>query len=199
MKKVKWGAEAGGFVEVYPTDFIRARAEVRQGIRSHDGVVADLAVDAFTDVAPDLQLSGGPRATFATSGYYDAYYGVNAKQAAASPHAVRRMGARTADRGRGLERDETGRSDFAWLWYPLHGLARQACEPSAESASSHEMLCGGERSKNSDGAIIRVHRYSTERRQSTSRTARFQARSRLSGPPGDEWPHSCMTLIRRMQ
>ncbi|MBX5226387.1 MipA/OmpV family protein [Rhizobium sp. NLR9b] len=84
MKKVKWGAEAGGFVEVYPTDFLRARAEVRQGIRSHDGVVADLAVDAFTDIAPNLQLSGGPRATFATSGYYDAYYGVNAKQSAAS-------------------------------------------------------------------------------------------------------------------
>ncbi|MGO8100607.1 MipA/OmpV family protein [Rhizobium leguminosarum] len=84
LKKVKWGAEAGGFVEVYPTDFLRARAEVRQGIRSHDGIVADLAVDAFTDIAPDLQLSGGPRATFATSGYYDAYYGVNAKQAAAS-------------------------------------------------------------------------------------------------------------------
>ncbi|NKF32492.1 MipA/OmpV family protein, partial [Pseudomonas sp. BGM005] len=68
LRKVKWGAEAGGFVEVYPTDFLRARAEVRQGIRSHDGVVADLAVDAFTDIAPDLQLSGGPRATLVTSG-----------------------------------------------------------------------------------------------------------------------------------
>ncbi|RUM06643.1 MipA/OmpV family protein [Rhizobium chutanense] len=84
LRKVKWGAEAGGFVEVYPTDFLRARAEVRQGIRSHDGVVADLAVDAFTDIAPNLQLSGGPRATFATAGYYDAYYGVSAKHAAAS-------------------------------------------------------------------------------------------------------------------
>ncbi len=84
LKKVKWGAEVGGFAEVYPTDWLRARAEVRQGIRSHDGLVADLAVDAFTDIAPDLQLSGGPRATFATGGYFDSYYGVNDKQAAAS-------------------------------------------------------------------------------------------------------------------
>jgi outer membrane protein len=84
LKKVKWGAEIGGFAEVYPTDWLRARAEVRQGIRSHDGLVADVAIDAFTDIAPDLQLSGGPRATFATGGYFDSYYGVNDQQAAAS-------------------------------------------------------------------------------------------------------------------
>lgn len=84
LKDVKWGAEAGGFVEVYPTDWIRARAEVRQGIRAHNGLVADVAVDAFTDIAPNLRLSGGPRASFATAGYFDSYYGVNAKESAAS-------------------------------------------------------------------------------------------------------------------
>lgn len=84
LATVPWGLELGGFVEVYPTDWIRARAELRQGIRSHDGVVADLAVDAFTDIAPNLRLSGGPRATVASRGYFDAYYGVNAKQSAAS-------------------------------------------------------------------------------------------------------------------
>jgi outer membrane protein len=84
MKKVKWGAEAGGFVEVYPTDWLRARAEVRQGIRTHSGVVADTSIDAFTDILPDLQLSGGPRATWATGNYFDTYYGVNSSQSAAS-------------------------------------------------------------------------------------------------------------------
>ncbi|TCR91331.1 outer membrane scaffolding protein for murein synthesis (MipA/OmpV family) [Rhizobium sp. BK376] len=84
LKKVKWGAEAGGFVEVYPTDWLRARAEVRQGIRSHSGLVADTSIDAFTDILPDLQLSGGPRATWATGNYFDTYYGVNAKESAAS-------------------------------------------------------------------------------------------------------------------
>ncbi len=84
LATVPWGLEVGGFAEVYPTDWLRARAEVRQGLRSHDGIVADVALDAFTDLAPDLQLSAGPRATFASQGYYDAYYGVSAKQAAAS-------------------------------------------------------------------------------------------------------------------
>jgi outer membrane protein len=84
LKKEKWGAELGGFVEVYPTDWLRARAELRQGIRSHSGLVADTAIDAFTDIAPNLRLSGGPRASFATSDYFNTYYGVNASESAAS-------------------------------------------------------------------------------------------------------------------
>ncbi len=51
-------------------------------------LVADVALDAFTDIAPDLQLSGGPRATFATSGYFHSYYGVNEAQSAASGPAL---------------------------------------------------------------------------------------------------------------
>ncbi|TCL75873.1 outer membrane scaffolding protein for murein synthesis (MipA/OmpV family) [Rhizobium sp. BK251] len=84
LKAVKWGAEIGGFVEAYPTDWLRGRAELRQGVRSHYGLVADLAVDAFTDIAPNLQLSGGPRATFASRDYFDTYYGVTTEEAAAS-------------------------------------------------------------------------------------------------------------------
>lgn len=96
LKKVKWGAEVGGFVEAYPTDWLRARAEVRQGIRSHSGAIADLSMDAFTNIAPNLQLSGGPRATWATEDYFDAYYGVNNKESAAS-------GLHTYNPGGGLE------------------------------------------------------------------------------------------------
>lgn len=84
LSEVRWGLEAGGFVEVYPTDWLRARAEVRHGIRSHQGVVADLAVDAFTDITPTLRLSGGPRATLASAKFFDAYYGVDAAESAKS-------------------------------------------------------------------------------------------------------------------
>lgn len=84
LSEVEWGGELGGFADVYVTDWMRARAELRQGIRAHDGLVADIAVDAFTDIAPDLRISAGPRLTFATSGYTQAYYGVNATESAAS-------------------------------------------------------------------------------------------------------------------
>ena len=84
LDPVRWGGEIGGFAEFYPTDWLRVRGEVRQGIRSHDGIVADIAADAFHDVTPDVRVSGGPRLSFASSDYFDAYYGVDADEAAAS-------------------------------------------------------------------------------------------------------------------
>lgn len=84
LSPVRFGGEAGAFAEVYPSDFLRVRAEVRRGIRSHDGVVADVAADAFFDVTETIQLSGGPRVSWASAGYFDAYYGVNATESGAT-------------------------------------------------------------------------------------------------------------------
>lgn len=84
LDPVRFGGEAGVFAEFYPTDWLRLRGEVRHGIRSHDGVIGDLAADAFVDVTPTVRLSGGPRASFASSDYFDAYYGVTAAESAAS-------------------------------------------------------------------------------------------------------------------
>ena len=84
LSPVRFGGEAGVFAEIYPTNFLRVRGEVRHGIRSHDGVVADFAADAFFDVTEAIQISGGPRASWASSAYYDPYYGVNAAEAVAS-------------------------------------------------------------------------------------------------------------------
>lgn len=84
LSEVKYGVELGGFGEAYVTDWIRMRGELRQGINSHDGMVADLSADAFADLAPGLRLSAGPRASYATKGYYQAYYGVDATESANS-------------------------------------------------------------------------------------------------------------------
>lgn len=84
LDPVRWGGEVGGFIEFYPTDWLRVRAEARHGIRSHDGVVGDLTMDAFHDITPDVRVSGGPRLSIASSDYFDAYYGVSPSEAAAS-------------------------------------------------------------------------------------------------------------------
>lgn len=84
LAPIKFGGEVGGFAEVYPSDWLRLRAEIRQGIRSHHGVVTEIAADGFTDLTPKLRLSGGPRMTAATRDYFDAYYGVDKSEAAAS-------------------------------------------------------------------------------------------------------------------
>jgi outer membrane protein len=80
LDPVRFGAEIGGFAEIYPTDWLRVRGEVRQGIRSHSGVVADVRVDAFQDITPSVRVSGGPRISFASADYFESYYGVNATE-----------------------------------------------------------------------------------------------------------------------
>lgn len=84
LKDVPWGGEAGIFVDYYPSDWLRLRAEIRHGIRSHHGVVADLAADAFYDLTPVWRISGGPRLSAATKSYYEAYYGVDESESIAS-------------------------------------------------------------------------------------------------------------------
>lgn len=84
LHEVDWGFELGGFAEFYPTDNIRGRVEVRRGLGAHDGVVADVSIDAFKDLTPTVRVSAGPRATFATENYFQEYYGVNAAESAAS-------------------------------------------------------------------------------------------------------------------
>ena len=80
LNRVKWGGEVGGFAEIYPLDWLRARAEVRKGIRSHNGVTSDIAVDVYKNLTPSVQVSGGPRAFYATQDYFKTYYGVDAEE-----------------------------------------------------------------------------------------------------------------------
>ncbi|MFC5386024.1 MipA/OmpV family protein [Aquamicrobium segne] len=81
LDPVRWGGEIGGFFEFYPLDWMRMRAEIRHGVRAHKGVISDIAVDAFHDVTPEVRLSGGPRLSFASAKYFDAYYGVSTAEA----------------------------------------------------------------------------------------------------------------------
>lgn len=84
LDPVRFGGELGGFAEFYPTAWMRLRGEVRHGIRSHDGVVADVSADFFTNITPTVQVSAGPRVTYASQDYHEAWYGVNASEAVAS-------------------------------------------------------------------------------------------------------------------
>lgn len=84
LSDVGWGAELGAFAEVYPTDWVRVRGELRQGVGAHHGIVADVAVDAFADVTETIRVSGGPRLSLASADYFETYYGVDAEESAAS-------------------------------------------------------------------------------------------------------------------
>lgn len=81
---VKWTVELGAFAEYWITDVVRTRAEVRQGIGGHHGVVADFSADFVYPVNRQLTLSAGPRLTAATSSALDPYFSVTPGQSVAS-------------------------------------------------------------------------------------------------------------------
>ena len=81
---VPWALELGGFAEYWWMPWLRTRAEVRQGVTGHHGVVADLFADAVVPVNPQLTLSGGPRVTLATGAATRPYFSITAVQSAAS-------------------------------------------------------------------------------------------------------------------
>jgi outer membrane scaffolding protein for murein synthesis (MipA/OmpV family) len=83
LAKVPWTLEAGAFVEYWPTDFLRARVDVRHGFHGHEGVVADVAADGFMRFA-QWTFSAGPRLRLASSHYQQAYFSVTPAESAAS-------------------------------------------------------------------------------------------------------------------
>jgi outer membrane protein len=70
----KFGAEAGGFVEFYPTSWLRARADLRRGFFAHDALVADVKLDAFTRIGA-WSLGAGPRMRITGADYVRTYFG----------------------------------------------------------------------------------------------------------------------------
>jgi outer membrane protein len=84
LGNVDWTLEAGAFAEYWPTDYFRLRAELRQGIGGHHGLVSDVMADVVVPVAPRLTLSGGPRLTLATAAATSPYFSITPTQSAAS-------------------------------------------------------------------------------------------------------------------
>lgn len=79
-------AELGGFVETRfgPQREWQARVEVRRGLGGgHEGVLADVEL-SYTVRSSDFIVTIGPRATLASEDYMRPFFGINARQSAAS-------------------------------------------------------------------------------------------------------------------
>lgn len=84
LGNTRFGGEAGAFAEFYPTDWLRARIDLRHGFVAHRSLMADLKLDAFTRLGNGWTLAAGPRIHFAGNDYLDTYFGVDAVQSARS-------------------------------------------------------------------------------------------------------------------
>lgn len=84
LRKIQWGGEIGAFAEFWPVqDAVRARVEVRQGVRAHSGLVADVGLDAVYRIGANT-LSLGPRVAMGSQRYVDRFYGATPAEAAAN-------------------------------------------------------------------------------------------------------------------
>jgi MipA family protein len=72
--------EIGGFVELRPTEYLRARAELRQGIDGHEGFVAALGADLYGS-QHGFTASIGPRLNLGDNRYANAYFSVSPQEA----------------------------------------------------------------------------------------------------------------------
>ena len=85
--EVDWSVEAGAFAAVWPTEWLRLRADVRRGFNGHEGVVASLGADAvYRDDTWILSL--GPRVRWTDNEFTQTYFGVTPLEAARSPFAL---------------------------------------------------------------------------------------------------------------
>ncbi len=79
LAKVGFGMEAGGFVEIWPAQHLRLRAELRQGIGAHKALLGDLAADlVWRSAAPGEAAVAtiGPRLRWGSAQHNRAYFGV---------------------------------------------------------------------------------------------------------------------------
>jgi MipA family protein len=83
LATIGWTVEVGGFIEYWPTDFLRSRFELRQGINGSRGLDANIELDAVGRYGP-WTLSLGPRAAFGDDRFMQAYFSVTPSQAAAN-------------------------------------------------------------------------------------------------------------------
>jgi len=84
FRKIGFAVEPGLFANVWATDWLRARVQVRQGVLGHRGTVGDTGIDyIYTGKSWDFSI--GPRYGFGDARYMDTYFGITPIEAAHSP------------------------------------------------------------------------------------------------------------------
>jgi MipA family protein len=81
LHNVGFTAELGGFLELWPTDFFRARFEARQGVSGADGFDSNIELDLVERYGA-FTFSAGPRLQLGDSQFVDAYFSVTPAEAA---------------------------------------------------------------------------------------------------------------------
>jgi outer membrane protein len=85
LHNVGFTAELGGFLELWPTDFFRARLEARQGVSGAQGFDANVELD-FVQRYDAFTFAAGPRFQFGDAQFMGAYFSVTPVEALLNGH-----------------------------------------------------------------------------------------------------------------
>ena len=80
LHDVDWTVEAGAFVELWPMEKLRMRAELRHGFHGHHGIVAEFGAD-WVEKYGAWTFSAGPRLALASDKFMKKYFTVDAPSA----------------------------------------------------------------------------------------------------------------------
>ncbi len=148
LANVPWTLEAGAFMEFWPSEFLRARVDMRYGFRGHEGVTFDMAADGVYR-AGAWTMAAGPRLGLASSSYMNAFFGVSAAEAFANPTIAQAFDAEGGLKSAGAAASLGYRFSPQWAatgyarWDRLLGAAADSPVPKA-FGSLNQFTFGGQ-------------------------------------------------------
>lgn len=84
MRNIGWSFMSGGYTNVWPTRFMRLHVEGLKGLAGQSGIVVNTGLDLVAHPSK-WNLSAGPRYSWGDQRFNGTYFGVDAREAAASP------------------------------------------------------------------------------------------------------------------
>jgi outer membrane protein len=148
LANVPWTLEAGAFMEFWPSEFMRARVDLRYGLRGHQGVTFDMAADGVYRTGA-WTMAAGPRLGVASSSYMNAFFGVTAAEAFANPSIAQAFDAEGGLKSAGAAASLGYRFSPQWAatgfarWDRLLGSAADSPVPKA-FGSLNQFTFGGQ-------------------------------------------------------
>jgi outer membrane scaffolding protein for murein synthesis (MipA/OmpV family) len=83
FRNIRWAAEPGAYLDVWPVSWLRGHVEGRRGVVGHQGWVGDAGVDLIY-MGEHWDASVGPRIGWGDGRYMQTYFGVTPDEAARS-------------------------------------------------------------------------------------------------------------------